>query len=168
MSQGTLGALFAAARSVVYVSAFFALWVWLALSLRRFDARFTVAWPEWTGAAAVAVMALGAALGFSCVVLFVTRGRGTPALFDPPREFVAAGPYRYVRNPMYLGGLTLLAGFGLWLRSPSILLLVPVAWVLVHLVVLFHEEPSLEAKFGDGYRRYKRSVDRWMPRLRPR
>ena len=40
-----------------------------------------------------------------CIGTFVTKGQGTPAPFDPPREFVASGPYRYVRNPMYIGAL---------------------------------------------------------------
>ena len=55
------------------------------------------------------------------VGIFVVRGRGTPAVFDAPREFVVVGPYKYVRNPMYIGALTLLIGFGLYQHSISIL-----------------------------------------------
>jgi protein-S-isoprenylcysteine O-methyltransferase Ste14 len=99
---------------VVYVTCFVWLFAWLALSVRRFDAGFAVVWPEAIGPVAVVLMAVGVALAFTCVGVFVARGRGTPALFDPPREFVAIGPYRCVRNPMYVGGLTLLVGFGVW------------------------------------------------------
>lgn len=166
MTDRTFDTCFACLRTAVYVTTFLGLWAWLALTVRRYDAGFAVAWPGWTGAAAVVVMTLGGALGLACLAVFVTRGRGTPALFDPPREFVAAGPYRYVRNPMYIGGVALLAGFGLWHRSVWILLLAAVALFIVHLLVLFHEEPSLEAKFGDSYREYKRTVNRWSPRWR--
>ncbi len=48
----------------------------------------------------------------------------------------------------------------------SILLLAAGALALFHLLVLFHEEPSLEARFGDSYRDYKRTVNRWLPRWR--
>jgi protein-S-isoprenylcysteine O-methyltransferase Ste14 len=151
---------------VVYVTCFVWLFAWLALSVRRFDAGFAVVWPEAIGPVAVVLMAVGVALAFTCVGFFVARGRGTPALFDPPREFVAIGPYRCVRNPMYVGGLTLLVGFGVWHRSVSILLFALLAFLTVHLLVLFHEEPSLEGKFGRSYLDYKRSVNRWWPRWR--
>ena len=51
---------------------------------------------------------------------FLMQGRGTPAPFDPPREFVASGPYRYVRNPMYLGAIGVLLGAALMVGSASI------------------------------------------------
>jgi protein-S-isoprenylcysteine O-methyltransferase Ste14 len=164
LSTHTVLGLLAGLRSVVYVTCFVWLFAWLALSVRRFDASFAVTWSAASGPVALVLMAVGAALGLTCVGFFVARGRGTPALFDPPREFVAVGPYRYVRNPMYVGGLTLLAGFGVWHRSVSILLFALLAFVTVHLLVLFHEEPSLERKFGRSYLDYKRSVNRWWPR----
>ena len=88
----------------------------------------------------------------------------TPAPFDAPREFVAAGPYRYVRNPMYIGGFGVLLGAGLALQSPAIVGLAVLFLLLVHLLVLLYEEPVLDGRFGDPYRRYKSSVHRWLPR----
>ncbi len=166
MSTHTLHALFAGMRSLVYVTFFFWVWAWLALSVRRYDAGFAVAWPEWIGTAALVVMALGAALAFTCVGFFVARGLGTPALFDPPREFIAVGPYRTMRNPMYIGALVLLAGYGLRYRSVSILLLAASMLLVIHLFVVLIEEPGLERRFGDSYREYKRAVNRWWPRWR--
>ena len=166
MSTHTLHALFAGMRSLVYVAFFFWLWGWLALSVRRYDAGFAVAWPEWIGPLVLVVMALGAALAFTCLGFFVARGLGTPALFDPPREFVAVGPYRTMRNPMYIGALILLVGYGLRYRSVSILLLAASMLLVIHLFVVLIEEPGLERRFGDSYREYKRTVNRWLPRWR--
>jgi len=153
----------AGVRTVIYMTGFVLLWGWLALTVRRFDATLGVV--HWGPATALglALMVVGASLGSLCGVVFAARGKGTPAPFDPPREFVAVGPYRFVRNPMYVGGLLLLGGFGLALRSPSVLLLTVFVAVLVHLLVVLVEEPRLERRFGDRYRRYRQSVHRWLP-----
>ena len=97
------------------------------------------------------------------VALFVSLGRGTPVPFDPPREFIASGPYRYMRNPMYVGVLTMLAGFGFWQRSASIILLAMLVAACIHLFVVLLEEPDLERRFGASYVNYKKSVNRWWP-----
>ncbi len=69
---------------------------------------------------------------------------GTPAPFDAPEQFVAIGPYKYVRNPMYIGGFVVLVGLGIYERSPSMLIFC-VAWLmLAHLLVILYEEPNLE------------------------
>jgi protein-S-isoprenylcysteine O-methyltransferase Ste14 len=160
--------LWLAARASLYASAFVGLWVWAALSLERLDARLGVELPSSFVPVGWVLGASGALVAASSVVLFVTRGRGTPALFDSPREFVASGPYRYVRNPMYIGGLAVLLGTGLVMRSPAIALLSLVFAALAHAVVVWHEEPRLERLFGDSYRAYKRSVRRWVPGSPPR
>jgi protein-S-isoprenylcysteine O-methyltransferase Ste14 len=98
-----------------------------------------------------------------CVVVFVTAGRGTPAPFDAPRRFVAVGPYRAVRNPMYLGAVSLLTGVGLWIRSPAIVVLAVAGLGLAHVFVLLYEEPTLEREFGREYREYRERVNRWLP-----
>src|SRR5471032_793934 len=108
-----MSALFTAIRSVFWMTVFLSLWGWLALATRRFDPVLGGALPAWTPYASAPFVVAGAALVLSCVCLFVLRGRGTPAPFDAPREFVAVGPYRYVRNPMYVGAYAALAGFAL-------------------------------------------------------
>jgi protein-S-isoprenylcysteine O-methyltransferase Ste14 len=157
----------AAIRTAIYMTGFVALWVWLALGVHRFDPAIGVAVPDWARWLGSALMVVGCAVGLTCGGFFAARGLGTPAPFDPPREFVATGPYRFVRNPMYIGGLLALGGFGLVERSPSILLLAAGVAILVHFFVVIVEEPGLEWRFGDSYRTYKRSVNRWLPR-RPR
>src|SRR2546429_6989377 len=63
------------------------------------------------------IVILGAALALWCILTFVYVGRGTPAPFDPPRRLVGRGPYRYVRNPMYIGAGLALAGAALFYGS---------------------------------------------------
>ena len=111
------------------------------------------------------VAATAAAVAAWCVLAFAVVGKGTPAPFDPPRRLVIAGPYRFVRNPMYVGAGLALAGAALFYQS-LVLLGFAVLFILVaHLFVVFYEEPALERRFGEEYAAYRRTVRRWWPRL---
>ncbi len=156
--------LFTAVRAIVYATGFVWIWWWAALRLRPLDARLGIALPGWLVPVGVALVVVGGLLALACIAVFVHFGRGTAAPFDPPREFVAVGPYRYVRNPMYVGGLTVVLGAGLVLRSPSIAALAVVFLGVMHLFVVLYEERTLERRFGQSYLDYKRSVHRWLPR----
>jgi protein-S-isoprenylcysteine O-methyltransferase Ste14 len=160
--------LFIALRAAIFGAGFVFLWGWVALSLHhRYDISLGVALPNWTRPLGIVLMVAGGTLASACVATFVTRGEGTPAPFDPPRNFVAAGPYRFVRNPMYIGGFTVLFGFGLYERSVAILLFT-LPWLLsAHLFVVLYEEPHLRSMFGTPYNAYCRSVRRWLPLARP-
>jgi protein-S-isoprenylcysteine O-methyltransferase Ste14 len=155
--------MFVVLRAVLYSSGFVLLWAWLAVSVQPLDARLPLTIPLWLRPLGFAVALTGALLAIWCISTFVARGRGTPAPFDPPREFVAAGPYRYVRNPMYIGGFCVILGAGLVLGSPAIAGLAVLFLLLVHLLVLLYEEPVLESQFGDPYLHYKSAVHRWLP-----
>src|SRR6266545_664355 len=116
-----------------------------------------VVWP------AVIFIAAGAALYFWCLWLFATVGRGTPGPWDAPRRFVAAGPYRWVRNPIYIGALLVLFGEA-WLCLSVSLLLYAVGVALgCHLFVVLYEEPTLRRRFGAEYEQYRSKVGRWIP-----
>jgi len=143
---------------------FVGLWVWLAWLVTRFDPAVGVPLPAWLAPVGWVVGLAGLAVGLSCVALFVTQGRGTPAPFDPPRVFVATGPYRYVRNPMTVGALFAFAGGGLAAGSASIFLLGAIFWLLSHALIVIVEEPDLARRFGESYLQYKRQVNRWLPR----
>jgi protein-S-isoprenylcysteine O-methyltransferase Ste14 len=111
-------------------------------------------------------MLCGIALVAHTIRLFVRLGRGTLAPWDPARELVIAGAYRYSRNPMKGGLFLVLAGEAAVTRSPAI-----AAWfvcfALVNLVYIrLHEEPGLLARFGDRYRDYCARVPRWWPTAR--
>ncbi len=108
-------------------------------------------------------MALGAAILLRCIWEFAAKGRGTLAPIDPPRHLVVSGLYRYVRNPMYVGVLTLLLGEAVLFWSVALLEYAAVLFVIVNLFVIFYEEPALRRRFGDSYERYRRAVHRWLP-----
>lgn len=141
--------------------------VWIA---RRYGVR--VDWPGSfiDGAVAMAglvVGMLGLTLFAASLHHFFTDGRGTLAPWDPPRRLVVRGPYRYVRNPMISGVIFTLAGIALVMRSAP-----HGTWALLFLglnllFIPLLEEPELEMRFGDDYRRYRRAVPRFIPRVRP-
>jgi protein-S-isoprenylcysteine O-methyltransferase Ste14 len=109
-------------------------------------------------------IAMGAALYVRCAWDFAVTGRGTPAPIDPPKELIARGPYRWVRNPMYLGVLSVVLGEALFFGAPVFVGLAAAGFTFFHLFVVLYEEPTLEASFGEAYARYRRTVPRWLPR----
>jgi protein-S-isoprenylcysteine O-methyltransferase Ste14 len=105
----------------------------------------------------------GAAVLFWSIVDFAIHGRGTLAPVDPPKELLVRGPYRYVRNPMYVGVLTVLLGETVFFRSISLLWYAIVVLAVFTVVILAYEEPVLRAQFGESYTCYVSSVRRWIP-----
>lgn len=153
---------FAALRALAWSTGFIVLWGWLALQIRE-PAGGTL--PAATRPVGTVCMVLGGALALWCISLFVVVGRGTPAPFDPPQQFVPTGPYRWVRNPMYVGGLLVLIGFSLWHHSTAMLLFAAAIAVVLHVFVLVYEEPSLRRRFGGAYEDYRTRIPRWLPRM---
>ena len=107
----------------------------------------------------------GIALYCWCAWDFAVKGFGSPAPIDAPRTLVVAGPYRHVRNPMYLAVLIVIASQAIsWRSFPTLIYLVFIAcWF--ELFVIVYEEPHLRRVFGTQYENYSRSVNRWLPRL---
>ena len=95
------------------------------------------------------------------------------AAHDPapgePATLAATGPFRFVRNPIYLAGIILLTGVGLrygpWHLNDLVLPVVLFAYF--HLAVVRVEEPALRRLFGPSYDAYCRRAPRWLPRLAP-
>ena len=102
-----------------------------------------------------------------CVGLFARVGQGTLAPWDPTRNLVAVGPYRFVRNPMISGVVLMLMGQALLWGSWLVGLWACVFVGLNHIYFVVFEEPGLERRFRENYRVYKANVPRWIPRLRP-
>jgi protein-S-isoprenylcysteine O-methyltransferase Ste14 len=113
----------------------------------------------------VAIGSLGAAIALWCVFTFALLGKGTPAPFDPPRRLVVRGPYRFVRNPMYIGAALALAGAALLYQSMPLLGYVALFLLATHLFVVIYEEPTLRRSFGPEYQTYCNHVRRWWPRF---
>jgi protein-S-isoprenylcysteine O-methyltransferase Ste14 len=106
----------------------------------------------------------GGALALWCIFAFVDLGAGTPAPFDPPRKLVFRGPYRFLRNPMYLGAGTALLGAAIFYSSWLLLAYTAMFFISTHLFVVKVEEPALRKSFGHQYERYCRQVNRWLPK----
>jgi protein-S-isoprenylcysteine O-methyltransferase Ste14 len=117
--------------------------------------------PQLTG---IVLALAGGALALWCIWTFAFVGRGTPAPFDPPRRLVMQGPYRVVRNPMYLGAAIAVFGAAVFYQSLALLAYVAAFLLLMHLFVISYEEPTLERTFGQDYIVYCRGVRRWSPR----
>lgn len=121
----------------------------------------TVDWPALRGVGLV-VMLAGIALN-----LLPKRGfRRARTTVNPMRpqaasQLVTGGLYRHTRNPMYLGHVLVLAGWGLWLQSGLVLpaLIVQIAWL--QWLQIRPEERALQARFGADYAAYRARVRRW-------
>jgi protein-S-isoprenylcysteine O-methyltransferase Ste14 len=96
---------------------------------------------------------------------FLQQGRGTPAPVEPPKELVAVGFYRYVRNPMYVGILAMILGHFLWFGYWNLLVYALIVFVAFYTFVTFYEEPTLKKKFGAVYEDYLERVPGWIPRI---
>jgi protein-S-isoprenylcysteine O-methyltransferase Ste14 len=142
---------------------------WLLTALVASDSRWLVSSPiAWLSrSTGVAFIIVGFVLFSWCVSLFVRVGQGTLAPWDPTRNLVAVGPYRFVRNPMITGVALLLIGQALIWGSWVLGIWAGVFIIINHVYFVFLEEPGLEKRFGEPYRLYKDSVPRWVPRLGP-
>lgn len=106
---------------------------------------------------AITLIIAGVALYLACLWVFATVGRGTPGPWDAPRRFVATGPYRWVRNPIYMAALLVLIGEAWLFMSPPLLVYAVPAAIGVHLFVVLYEEPTLRRRFGAEYELYRRN-----------
>ena len=113
------------------------------------------------------VLGIGLRLFVASLRRFAGEGRGTLAPWDPPRNLVVEGPYRYVRNPMISGLLFVLFGEALILRSLPHLEWAAVFLVINLLYIPLFEEPQLARRFGADYDEYRRNVPGLLPRFKP-
>lgn len=90
-------------------------------------------------------------------------GHGTLAPWAPPENFVVAGPYKYVRNPMIIGIFFLLFAEFCITKSLTIFIWFLFFVVLNFFYIHFMEEPQLEKRFGNSYTQYKKNVNAWIP-----
>ncbi|NOJ42930.1 methyltransferase family protein [Bradyrhizobium australiense] len=112
----------------------------------------------WLGAT---VFALALALFAWAISTMIRAGSSVPTN-QPTTTIVETGPYRFTRNPIYLGMVLGLIGLAIVFNSLWLLItLVPFALV-IHYGVITREEAYLERKFGDVYRRYRARVRRWL------
>ncbi len=111
-------------------------------------------------------LAIGAAIYLWCAWDFATFGKGTPVVFDPPKKLVARGLYRFVRNPMYIGILSILFGEAALFASLRLTGYAAIVALIFHTFVVFYEEPTLQKQFGESYRSYFAQTPRWFPGIK--
>lgn len=157
--------MFVLARAVTYAALFIGL-VLIFLPARILCSTGIIQ-PSAIGVWQVAGMLLGgsgAALALTCILTFAFVGRGTPAPFDPPRRLVVRGPYRLIRNPMYVGAGLAFAGAALFYQSVALVGYAGLFLIVTHLFVVLYEEPTLRRTFGKDYEAYCRLAGRWWPK----
>ena len=143
---------------------FFLIWIPHEILLSpEFIYRFDIGIYRYLG---LAPIILGVAIYIFCSGSFIFVGKGTPIPFAPTKELIVTGFYRFVRNPLYIAGVFVLAGEVLLFQSIGILIYCVVMFGVFNLHV-FMEETFLSEKFGATYEQYRNSVPRWIPRLKP-
>ena len=95
------------------------------------------------------------------------RASGTPAPVAPTQRLVVVGPYRFVRNPMYLAVVSIILGQAVLFGNGWVLVWGVAVATAVALFVYGYEQPTLQRDYGDEYARYCANVPAWVPRLRP-
>jgi protein-S-isoprenylcysteine O-methyltransferase Ste14 len=115
---------------------------------------------------ALVLLVVGSAIYAWCIWDFATFGRGTPAPIDAPKRLVVRGLYRYSRNPMYVGVLTVIFGWVVLFQANALVIYALIVGLCFHCFVVFYEEPHLQGSFGKEYVDYRARVGRWLPRLR--
>ncbi|MCO1658053.1 methyltransferase family protein [Pseudonocardia humida] len=123
-------------------------------------------WPLWVRAFGAFPVLVGAVPLVHAFGQFVRAG-GTPAPVAPTERLVVSGFNRWVRNPMYVGVVTMIVGQGLLLGRASLLVYALVVWVATASFVRWYEEPTLARAYGAEYAAYRAAVPAWWPRRRP-
>jgi protein-S-isoprenylcysteine O-methyltransferase Ste14 len=113
------------------------------------------------------MIAAGVAVVLDSFARFALQGLGTPAPILPTRHLVVSGLYQYVRNPMYVGVLSIILGQSLLFGDGRLFAYGVLLWLGVHVFVVGYEEPTLRRSFGSESEAFRRNVPRWIPRLSP-
>jgi protein-S-isoprenylcysteine O-methyltransferase Ste14 len=115
-------------------------------------------WVQWIGAA---VIVAGVALMFSFESAFKRVGTDANP-YRPSTALATDGPYRFSRNPAYLGMAITYVGIALAAAAPWALLMLAPAMLVIQYGVIAREERYLERLFGEDYLAYKRTTRRWI------
>lgn len=106
---------------------------------------------------------LASCVGLSSAMVMAVRGRGTPLPLQTAREFVVSGPYKWVRNPMALAGITQGVAAGIWRDSATVILYALCGALLWHNGARPPEERDLEKRFARAFVEYRNRVGLWLP-----
>lgn len=112
--------------------------------------------------AGIIIAAFGSVVMLACILSFAVKGKGTLSPLDPTKKLVISGLYRYSRNPMYLGVMSLLIGESVFWQSIELAFYSVIVFTAFQLFIIFHEEPRLKRDFGNEFEEYCRTVRRWL------
>jgi protein-S-isoprenylcysteine O-methyltransferase Ste14 len=132
----------------------------------RLLAPFSLSGPDqWslTQFVAVLLLSIGAVILFKSIWSFARVGKGTLAPFDETQKLIVVGLYRYVRNPMYIGVITILLAESWFFWSIRLLTYTAFCFVVANILIIGYEENRLRYKYGDEFRHYCEYVGRWIP-----
>jgi protein-S-isoprenylcysteine O-methyltransferase Ste14 len=130
----------------------FAVPIWIGVSAAR---------PVRFAAMGAAIICLGSCLLIWCVREFYVAGRGTLAPWSPPKRLVTSGPYRFSRNPMYIGVATILVGWSVLWYSQILAAYAVIVAVAFHLRVVLVEERWAAGLSPEEWNAYRARVPRW-------
>jgi len=147
-------------RSLVWIAA---IAVWLLLRRPVGMDWANISWRPMAIAGAVVAI-----VGIACLLWSAAALAGeAPDAVNAPSRLLTRGPFAHVRNPLYLSAAAVVVGlttmYGLWERQDAIV--VPIVAVLVHLFVVYREEPRTRERLGPSYDAYRATVPRWIPRI---
>jgi len=111
--------------------------------------------------AGVLILACGVSLVVSARILFKRTGQ-SPIPWKPTPELILRGPYRFTRNPMYVGVTLFVIGLGIAVNNIWISLFAAPALLIVHFIAVLPEERYLAGKFGESYRNFLGRVRRYV------
>jgi protein-S-isoprenylcysteine O-methyltransferase Ste14 len=107
------------------------------------------------------LVGVGVIVAFSAVGIF-KKASTTTVPFETPSALVTSGPYRFTRNPMYVGLALIYLGVAGTRAEIWPLILLPLVLAYVNFVVIPVEERRLHGVFGDAYQEYGARVRRWL------
>jgi protein-S-isoprenylcysteine O-methyltransferase Ste14 len=130
----------------------------------EFWAEVSVFWRQLHHLVGIAVFSAGLISYSLCSAWLIFHGKGPHVEFDPPKTFVATGPYKWVRNPVVITLIITAIGEAIFMASIGIAVFVVLGMAFAQYQVTRVEEPLLSKRFGETYDKYCRTVPRWIPR----
>jgi protein-S-isoprenylcysteine O-methyltransferase Ste14 len=123
--------------------------------------------PAWLRSLELQAIALLGVAGVSAVQEFVQRGNGTPIPYDPPKQLVVSGLYRYISNPMQLSCALVMTAWGCVLRNPWVAAAGIMSFLYSLGLAAWDEGEDMRVRFGKPWEEYRNNVKAWRPRLTP-
>lgn len=123
--------------------------------------------PAWLRSLELQGIALLGIIGVSAVQEFAIRGRGTPIPYDPPKQLVVSGLYRYIANPMQLSCALVMTAWGGVVRNPWLAAAGIMSFLYSFGVAAWDEGEDMRVRFGKPWQEYRNNVKAWKPRFKP-